>query len=142
MKLKIREARKACGMTQLELANLLGVKDVTLSGYELGQHDPKSDTLVKIAKICGVTVDYLLGREETESTISEEALAFARAYDQLSEYSKAIIATVLEQDKRQRGARRMPVLTAAHDSDIYARYLSKREAEEVERDSDLITHRY
>ena len=35
-----------------------------MSGYETGKHDPKSDMLAKIAQICGVTVDYLLGREK------------------------------------------------------------------------------
>jgi len=48
------------------LAEKLGINGVTLSGYENGKHDPKSDTLVKIAQICDVTVDYLLGREQID----------------------------------------------------------------------------
>ena len=60
---RIREAREAAGMTQAELAALLGINNVTLSGYETGKHDPKSATLVQIAKICNTTTDFLLGRE-------------------------------------------------------------------------------
>lgn len=70
MLFRIREARERCGLTQAALAEKLGVNGVTLSGYENGKHDPKSDTLVKIAQICGVSVDYLLGREQ-ESTHTE-----------------------------------------------------------------------
>lgn len=63
---RIREARESAGMTQAELAELLGINNVTLSGYETGKHDPKSATLVQIAKICHTTTDFLLGREEKE----------------------------------------------------------------------------
>lgn len=144
MKNKIREARESCGLTQAKLAEQLGINDVTLSGYELGKHDPKSDTLVKIARICHVTVDFLLGREdEAEAPLSAEALAFARAYDKMSAYGKAIVGTVMEQEEIHKGAKRLRVLPTVHDSDLYARYLSKREAEEVDSDeTDIIAHRY
>ena len=39
----------------------MGLKPSTVSGYESNESDPKSDGLAKIATICGVTVDYLLG---------------------------------------------------------------------------------
>lgn len=69
MTFKIREARERCGLTQSALAEKLGINGVTLSGYETGKHDPKSDTLVRIAQICGVSVDYLLGREELKEHV-------------------------------------------------------------------------
>lgn len=55
-------------LSQGELAAKLGVARNTLSGYENGLHDPKSDVLSQIADICGVTVDFLLGLEEKEKT--------------------------------------------------------------------------
>lgn len=64
-------------LSQGELAAKLGVARNTLSGYENGLHDPKSDVLSLIADICGVTVDFLLGLEEKEkpsAEISEELL--------------------------------------------------------------------
>lgn len=61
MQFRIREARQAANLTQRQLADLLGIKDATLSGYETGAHDPKSNMLAEIARICNVTVDYLLG---------------------------------------------------------------------------------
>ena len=61
MKFRIKEARLAANLTQKELAEKLGITDATLSGYETGAHDPKSNRLAEIAKICNTTVDYLLG---------------------------------------------------------------------------------
>lgn len=58
---RITEARKRAGLSQKELANRMGLKPSTVSGYESNESDPKSDGLAKIATICGVTVDYLLG---------------------------------------------------------------------------------
>ena len=58
---RITEARKYAGLTQRELAAQMGLKPSTVSGYESGTYDPKSDGLAKIATICGVTVDFLLG---------------------------------------------------------------------------------
>ena len=37
------------------------IKPTTFNGYETGAHDPKSDILVKIAKQCNTSVDFLLG---------------------------------------------------------------------------------
>lgn len=68
MKFKIREAREASGFSQKELAKVIGVAPSTFNGYESGNHDPKSDLLIKIAEACSVTVDFLLGREETTPT--------------------------------------------------------------------------
>lgn len=61
MKFRIKEARLAANLTQKELAEKLGITDATLSGYETGAHDPKSNRLAEIAKICNTTVDFLLG---------------------------------------------------------------------------------
>ena len=98
MKFRIREARKNAGYTQTQLAELLGIKNTTLSGYELGDSDPKSDTLIKIADICGCTVDFLLCNDKyaQESPISPEALRIAHAFDSMNEKGKNAVKTVVE----------------------------------------------
>lgn len=99
---RIREAREQCGLTQAALADKLGLNGVTLSGYETGKHDPKSDTLVRIAQICGVSVDFLLGREDKNSRpLSDHALTIARAYETMSNYGRAIIDCVVEQENKK-----------------------------------------
>lgn len=72
MNFKIKEARQLAGINQKELAKIIGVSAGTLSDYENGNHDPKSDCLAKIADACGVTVDFLLGRETKKSPTPSE----------------------------------------------------------------------
>ena len=50
------------------LANILGVKDSTVSRYIHGQRLPSIDSLVKIANHFNCTTDYLLGLEEDNFT--------------------------------------------------------------------------
>lgn len=69
--LNIRKAREAKGLTQRELADAIGHKsdphtkgDNVASSYisrlESGDHQPRLDTLAKIAKALGTTVPKLL----------------------------------------------------------------------------------
>ena len=64
MKLKIREIRKRCGLTQKELAEGIGSSESAISQYENGKRQPDYETLLKISDYFGVSVDYLLGGEE------------------------------------------------------------------------------
>ena len=59
---RIREARKALGLTGKWLAHELGVSESTVSQYENSKREPDNATLIKIADVLGVTLDYLLGR--------------------------------------------------------------------------------
>lgn len=103
MNFRIREARKKAGLTQKELADLLGVKNTTLSGYELGDSDPKSETLIRIADICGCSVDYLLcnDRYDPNKSLSADALKIARAFDGMSAKAKAAMIAVVELAQEQ-----------------------------------------
>lgn len=69
---RIKEARQLAKLTQKELAARIGVSAGTLSDYENGNHDPKSDYLSKIADECGVTVDFLLGRDNIKTPPSPD----------------------------------------------------------------------
>ena len=61
---KIRDARKAKGLTMKELGQLIGVSESAISMYETFKREPDNATLVNIAKTLDVSVDYLLGRSE------------------------------------------------------------------------------
>lgn len=65
MNFKIKEARERAGLSQKQLADILGVAPNTFHGYESGKHDPKSKLLAEIAIACSVTVDFLLGIDES-----------------------------------------------------------------------------
>ena len=63
--MKIRELRKAAGMTQRQLADLMGVGQTAVCNWETGANLPASDQLRKLADVLGCTIDALFGREET-----------------------------------------------------------------------------
>lgn len=58
---RLSELRKEFNMTQKELADILGVSRGTIGMYEIGQRDPDTETIIKIARIFNVTSDYLMG---------------------------------------------------------------------------------
>lgn len=59
----IKKARIKKGITQEELATALNTTKATISRYELGKREPRSDQLKEIAKALNVTVAYLEGIE-------------------------------------------------------------------------------
>ena len=68
---RIAALRRAAGWNQAELAQRLRISPSAVGMYEQGRREPSADMLVQIARVLGVSVDYLLtgasGREETES---------------------------------------------------------------------------
>jgi len=59
---RIREQRKLRGWTMKQLGQMLELAESTISGYENEIRSPDPGTLLKLAEIFGVSVDYLLGR--------------------------------------------------------------------------------
>jgi len=70
MKIQLQTLRKAKGLTQEEMANILDVKLSTYQKYERDAISPPYDTLIKIADFYGVTTDYLLGREKPAEQVN------------------------------------------------------------------------
>lgn len=61
----IRELRTKRGLTQVELAGMLGVSKSVISSYENGVHLPPYDILIKLSNLFGVSCDYLIGASES-----------------------------------------------------------------------------
>ena len=70
---RIKELRKRRKHTQVELAQLCNISQGALSGYETGRYEPDNATLMKLADIYGVSIDYLLGRPEPPDEEEERA---------------------------------------------------------------------
>lgn len=66
---RIRSRRKECGLTLLEVANKIGVKEATVQRYESGNiKNIKRDTLVRLAEALDTTPAALMGWDsENES---------------------------------------------------------------------------
>lgn len=59
--IRIRELRKQKGYTLDEFSNMLGIARATLGFWEQGKFQPSNDMLIRLSRIFGVSVDYLLG---------------------------------------------------------------------------------
>ena len=70
---RIKDLRKARGMTQQVLADRLGITKSVISAYENATAYPQYDNLIGIADIFSVSADYLLGRQNKRN-ISTEGL--------------------------------------------------------------------
>ena len=74
---RIKELRKGKKLTQVKLCQKLNIAQPTLSGYETGTFEPDNVTLAKIADYFGVSIDYLLGRDEPQVVPRAQTLSDA-----------------------------------------------------------------
>jgi len=71
---RIRMHRARLKLSQTELGKRVGLSTNSVSAIEAGQ-DPKASRLKKIAKVLGVSTDYLLGMDESDSEFLPAAVA-------------------------------------------------------------------
>lgn len=65
----LKSLRENANMTQDDLAKALHISPSTVSSYEQDVRDPPSETLMNIADVFHVSVDYLLGREQKQCVL-------------------------------------------------------------------------
>ena len=64
---RLRELRKAKGLSQKALAEAVGMSDTGIQNYELKTRTPNADVIVKLADFFDVSTDYLLGRTDCKA---------------------------------------------------------------------------
>lgn len=69
---RIKELRKAKGLTQQNLADLINVTKVSVCCYEKGTRTPNLDTFIDLVNVLGTSPDYLLGRDTKVACEGEE----------------------------------------------------------------------
>lgn len=62
--MRLKEIRKAKGISQLKLAMDLNTNQNTISRYETGEREPGITELIRIADYFHVSLDYLLERTD------------------------------------------------------------------------------
>lgn len=60
----LKKARQDAHMTQAEVADRIGVAKNTYCNWELGTREPDIMKIKALARLFGVSVDYLVGMEE------------------------------------------------------------------------------
>ena len=85
--MNLKEIRTRRRLTQQQVADRIGCSSVVYSRYECGARQPPIETLLKLAEIFGVTMDFLLGRQDLEDSA-------------LSEYEKQLVRASRDADER------------------------------------------
>lgn len=108
---RIKELRESRNIQQKELAIDLGVTQPTISNWELGIKVPSARSTRKLAEYFGVSMDYVIGRENKSEIppkqneqpapkngdgFEERALRLIRAAGSLSDEQRDFLLAVLE----------------------------------------------
>ncbi len=64
---RLKELRTDNDMLQSDLAEKLNLKSSAISKYEKGLTQPSIETIIKLAEIFNVTVDYLVGASDIKN---------------------------------------------------------------------------
>ena len=84
--IRLKELREKAGYSQQSFADAFGTKQSTVGGWESGAREPKLEVMQKLADFFDVSVDYLIGRDNTpkprkeaeqKKEISDEDIKFA-----------------------------------------------------------------
>lgn len=78
--MRIKQVREEKGVSQRQLAEIVGVSAVTVLNWENGIYDPSAKDLIKLSKALDVSIDYLVGNDSQDN----EKEAVRRALNRLS----------------------------------------------------------
>ena len=94
----IRDARRAAGLTQTEVAEALGRPQNTVSAWEMGRAQPDISTLVELFRMMGRSMDeaFALTEQETKAKLSAEALKFARDFATLDGWGQKLVRAAIK----------------------------------------------
>lgn len=100
-----RELRKKRGISQVTLADRLGMSQTAISQWEVGRNLPDTETVKKLCDFYGVSADYILGRTDNPLSLVPRETPYLQvspfekqvleAYRELSSAEQAIICRSL-----------------------------------------------
>lgn len=94
----LKDLRKSKRISQQELANKLNITQQAYAHYENGTRSIPIETLITIADLFNISLDYLTGREENRiDTLSEDEVKILRNWNSLTERNKGKIELLMEQ---------------------------------------------
>lgn len=79
----LKAARKVAGLTRKDLAEAVGLTQVTIRNYETGKREPQASSLVNIAKALNLSVDALLGYEASDKFCAAADITYIRKHTTL-----------------------------------------------------------
>ena len=88
---RLKKLRKQTQLTQVDVAEKLGISQPAYASWERGVKKPTQENLIKIAQILNVSVDYLVGNSDnTEDKLDNIELLFRMNSKGLTDEEKEI----------------------------------------------------
>lgn len=92
---RIREYRKKCGISQQDLADRIGVKNQTISSWELNRTEPKMGQIEKMAMIFGCNKSDIMGNDSDVPVYDPSMQEVIALYSKLNSEQKASVLSML-----------------------------------------------
>ena len=84
---RITKARQALGLNQKELAIKAQITESTLSRFERGTREPRTDALSRLSKVLEVSPNYLIFGLKDDGNFNNESLIEESLEDIISDFS-------------------------------------------------------
>lgn len=111
---RLKELRIEKNMTQVQLAETLGVSKGTIAMWETGKREPNFETLDRLSDIFDKRIDYILGYSNDASSpqltegdidqlgrweVEDQFREIIMAYLSLDEYGKTVVESLIKAEK-------------------------------------------
>ena len=100
---RLREMRLQKGLTQEQLAKLIGVAKSTLTGYEKGNREPDLFKIKRLLEVLDIDSDFLLGvsrNAESESEITNAPKGYFLLHDESKKIVDSLVLQLLEMQEK------------------------------------------
>ena len=91
---RLTEARKEKGLSQEELATLIGTKGPAVGRYEWEVAKPTIEVAARLADALGVSLDYLVGKVDT--ALDADTMNRVRAISSLSNDDRSFVLRAMD----------------------------------------------
>lgn len=88
---KIKNLRVHSGMSQVQLAERLGITKSAVNAWESGSNSPSLSYIIRLAQVFGVSTDYLLG-------VNERLTVDISDLDELQKQAVTLMIKLFERD--------------------------------------------
>ncbi len=111
---RLKELRKEKNMTQVQLAETLGVSKGTIAMWEIGKREPNFEMLDRLSDVFDRRIDYILGFSDDTSSpmpteedldqlgrweVEEQFRDIIMAYLSLDEYGRTAVENLIKAEK-------------------------------------------
>lgn len=102
---RLKEKREQLGLTQVQLAGLLGVTKGAIGNYETEVSSPKAEILYKVFDILHCDANYLFQDEMNAQSLNDRLSAsessMVKKYRELDTHGKEVVNLVLDAEHRR-----------------------------------------